>query len=325
MALAGHDEIVVAVEPDLAGLAGDARAQRRDGRPLAGLTLLAAEAAAHAARLDDHEGVGHAEHAGHDMLRLGRVLGRDIHVHLDAFARHRERGLALEIEMLLPADAELPFEAVRRGAQRALDVAASEFVVGQHAPAGRQRVLDGDRGLCGGDVDPGQSRGAARGVAGLRDHREQRLTVKQDLLLREQRLVVEGGGDVVAAGDVGRGQHRYDIGRRAHGAEVERAQFARRLVRHADANVQRARGLADVVEIGRGAAHMRARAVMRMRLVHHRRLALQRHDGNLDFPIRRHGALPVASGRRRPKFPSERASRDWRRPPSDRRSSPACR
>ena len=136
VALAGHDEIVVAVEPDLAGLAGDARAQRRDGRPLAGLTLLAAEAAAHAARLDDHEGVGHAEHAGHDMLRLGRVLGRDIHVHLDAFAGHGERGLALEIEMLLPADAELPFEAVRRGAQRALDVAAPELVVRQHATAG---------------------------------------------------------------------------------------------------------------------------------------------------------------------------------------------
>ena len=37
-------EIVVAVEPQLAGPAGHVRGERRDGRPLAGLALLAAEA-----------------------------------------------------------------------------------------------------------------------------------------------------------------------------------------------------------------------------------------------------------------------------------------
>ena len=63
VALAGHGEIVVAVEPDLARPPGDARRHRGDRRPLAGLALLAAEAAAHAARLDGDERVGNAEDA----------------------------------------------------------------------------------------------------------------------------------------------------------------------------------------------------------------------------------------------------------------------
>ena len=47
--LAGHCHVVVAVEPEFAGTAGDARRHRGDRRPLRRLRLLAAEAAAHAA------------------------------------------------------------------------------------------------------------------------------------------------------------------------------------------------------------------------------------------------------------------------------------
>ena len=104
VALAGQHEIVVAVEPDLAGRAGDLGAERGDRRPGAGLALLAAEAAAHPPRLDADERVGNAEDPRDDMLHLGRVLRRGVHEHLGALAGDRERGLALEIEMLLPAD-----------------------------------------------------------------------------------------------------------------------------------------------------------------------------------------------------------------------------
>ena len=110
VALAGEDEIVVAVEPQLAGPAGDARGERRDGRPLRRLALLAAEAAAHAAGLAGDVGVRDAEHAGDDMLHLGRMLRRGIDVDVAVLARDGERDLALEIEMLLPADAELALE-----------------------------------------------------------------------------------------------------------------------------------------------------------------------------------------------------------------------
>ena len=52
VALAGEAHVVVAVEADLARLAGHARAERRDRGPLRSLRFLAAERAAHAAHLD---------------------------------------------------------------------------------------------------------------------------------------------------------------------------------------------------------------------------------------------------------------------------------
>ena len=85
--------------------------------------------------------------------------------HLARFAGNGERDLAFEIEMLLPADLELALEPMRRGGKRALDVAAAVSIVGQHALAGDQRVGDRDRRLRFLDVDLGEARGAARGVA----------------------------------------------------------------------------------------------------------------------------------------------------------------
>ena len=105
VALAGQYEIVVAVEPDLAGRAGDLGAERGDRGPGAGLALLAAETAAHPPRLHADERVGHGEDPRDDVLHLGRVLRRGVHEHLGALAGDRERGLTLEVEMLLPADA----------------------------------------------------------------------------------------------------------------------------------------------------------------------------------------------------------------------------
>ena len=117
VALAGEDEIVVAIEPQLAGPPRDLRGKGRDGRPLRRLALLAAEAAAHAADLAGDIGVRDAEHAGDDMLHLGRMLRRGIDVDVAVLARDREGDLALEIEMLLPADAELARERMRRRAR----------------------------------------------------------------------------------------------------------------------------------------------------------------------------------------------------------------
>ena len=91
--------------------------------------------------------------------------------------------------------------------------------------------------------------------------------MEEDLVVREQRLVVEGRRDVVLAGNVGGGQHRDDARRRAHGGKIERAQPPAGLVGHADRDVQRALRLADVVDIGRRAAHVQARRIVGMRLV----------------------------------------------------------
>ena len=66
--LAGHDHVVVAVEPQLARPPGHARGERRDRGPLRRLGLLAAEGAAHAAHFDRDRGVRNVEHLGDQVL-----------------------------------------------------------------------------------------------------------------------------------------------------------------------------------------------------------------------------------------------------------------
>ena len=136
--LAGKDEIVVTVEPHLAGPAGHARRKRRERRPLRRLAFLAAEGAAHAADLAADIGIRHAEHARDDMLDLGRMLRRGIDVHRPVLARDGERDLALKIEMLLAADPERALEPVRCGRDRRRRVAMAEGVVRQHRFAARR-------------------------------------------------------------------------------------------------------------------------------------------------------------------------------------------
>ena len=72
--LAGHDHVGIAVEPELAGPAGDARGESGDDRPLRRLRLLAAEAAAHAAHRAGHEGIRQRENAGDDVLHFAGML-----------------------------------------------------------------------------------------------------------------------------------------------------------------------------------------------------------------------------------------------------------
>ena len=179
VALACQREVVVAIEADFAWSPGQARGERCDRRPGAGLAFLAAEAAAHAARLNGDERVRHAEDAGDDVLGLGRVLGRSVHRHLVGFAGKGERGLAFEIEMLLPADRELAFEPMRGLVDRVSRVAAPEGVVVLNPRAGDERIRDRDRRRSGLDVDLGEPRRPARLVARARHDGEQGLAVEQ--------------------------------------------------------------------------------------------------------------------------------------------------
>ncbi len=260
VALAGQFEIVVAVEPDLARRAGHVGAERGDGRPGAGLALLAAEAAAHAARLHRHEGVGKPKDARDDVLHLGRVLRRSPDRHLAPLAGRSHRDLSFEIEMLLPADVELAFEPMRREAKRRLHVAAAEIVIRQHARAAGEGVVNSKRRLGLGDVDLRELRRAPRRVARLGDDGEQGLAAIENLVGGEERLVLERRRDVVGAGNVGGRQHGDDAGRGADGFEIEGAQFSRRLVRHADGDMQQSpRARAGRRHRAQGRAHAAAR------------------------------------------------------------------
>ena len=152
--------------------------------------------------------------------------------------------------MVLAADALHALEPVRRGGHRARDVAAFEL-----QRLGDEGVVGGDRLGDVGDVrqglvlDLGERRGAAGGVAGLGDDREDRLAVELDGLLGEDRVVVLADRADVVVRDVGGGQHVDDAGGGADRVEVDRDDLGVGLVGEPEVGVQGADRLGDVVGV----------------------------------------------------------------------------
>ena len=146
-------------------------------------------------------------------------------------------------------------------------VATPERIVVLNARAADERISDRDRRGLGFDLDLGEPRRAPRLIARARHDREQGLTVEQDLIEGEQRLIGENRRNVVLARNIGRRQNSDDAGGRAHRLQAKAPQLAGGLVGHADRDMQRARGLADVVDISRGALNVQTGGIMRQRFV----------------------------------------------------------
>ena len=105
--------------------------------------------------------------------------------------------------------------------------------------------------------DLGQSRGAPRLIAGLRDHRKYRLPVEQDFLGREDRIIVFAGrAYVIAAGDVRRSEDVDDAKRGPDRIEIRRENPAMGNGRQSERSVQRSGRLGQVVGIFRAARDM---------------------------------------------------------------------
>src|SRR5690606_4917948 len=102
--LAGHDHVVVAVKPELAGFAGVVRHHRRDAGNQRRLALLAAERPTHAAAFDDHVLEVATDRGGREVLHFTRVLCRAVYEEAAVLARERHRDLPFEVELVLPAD-----------------------------------------------------------------------------------------------------------------------------------------------------------------------------------------------------------------------------
>ena len=184
--LAGHDHVVVAVGAELGRAAGLRRDQSAGGGEGGGLGFLAAERAAHPAHLDDDLGMAAPEQFGDEMLDLARMLGRAEDVELALLAGHRERGLAFEIEMLLPAHLEIG----RRGgaARRRGPASASPRAmiwVASISRARGHRVRDRDQSGQRLDHRLAEPRGAAGGARAGRGDEEQRLAGIEDLAVGE--------------------------------------------------------------------------------------------------------------------------------------------
>ena len=99
-----------------------------------------------------------------------------------------------------------------------------------------------------------RARRAARRAASasLGDHREDHLSVKEDLARRENRIVAKRGAAIVRAGNVRRGQHRQHPGAGTHRVQVQRADGAARRAGTSGCDVHRARGFAEIVDVGGG-------------------------------------------------------------------------
>ena len=180
VALAGHDHVGIAVEPELAGPAGGAGGESGDDRPLRRLRLLAAEAAAHAAHAAGHEGIRQRENAGDDVLHFARMLSGRIDQHGAVLARHGERDLAFQIKVFLAANVERAGTAKRRCRDRFGGIAVDEGVVGKNALAGRFALLDGDVRALRFDIEARAERRAPRRIARRRNDGEHGLAMEND-------------------------------------------------------------------------------------------------------------------------------------------------
>ena len=103
VALAGGAHVVVAIEAQLGRAARLARDDRRDARVERHLRFLAAEAAAHSPALDDDVVRRDAQRVRDHVLHFARMLRRRVDLHAAALARHRQRDLPFEIEVILAA------------------------------------------------------------------------------------------------------------------------------------------------------------------------------------------------------------------------------
>ena len=265
VALAGGDDVDLARQAELHRLAGLGGGQRRGRRDPRGIALLAAEAAAQAAHHRGHAIEVAAQHLGADMLDLGRMLGRGMHQKIAVLARQGEGDLAFEIEMLLPADAELGSEPVRCRLQRRVGIAAQDGRRRLDIGLLGQRRLDIEDRLGRLDVEPGALGGGARRVEGMGHHHGQRLAGVLDLVLGEQRLLLAGTGDVVEAGNVACGEHGDDARRRCRHRQVELPQAPAGDGAQHQRGMQRAGRLGDVVDIERLAGDVLQRAVVALR------------------------------------------------------------
>ena len=167
--LAGQGDVLRAGEPYPDRPAGQGRAERRHRGVRVGLRLLAAEAATHPQALHGDGVAGETEDVGDDLLGLGRVLGGRLHEHLAAVVDLGQRGLGLQVELLLPGHLGLTLEDVGGASQSLLDVPA--FRSGQNTleALGLDRLTDrqqrGERLVV--DLDPaalpdGPPRGSRR-------------------------------------------------------------------------------------------------------------------------------------------------------------------
>ena len=145
MPLAGHGDVLAAVEAKADRAAGERRPEGRDGGIPVRLHLLAPEASTHAQALHRHLVAAQAQDVGDDLLGLARVLGAALHEDLAALVDHRQGGVRLEVEVLLAAELELTLDDVGGAGQGGVGVPTAQRGPGALERLGRDRLVQGDQ------------------------------------------------------------------------------------------------------------------------------------------------------------------------------------
>ena len=190
------------------------------------------------------------------------MLRRTVHVHCAVFLRQGVRDHALQIELVLPADADLPGQTVRCRSDCRARITAHEAFGWQHERLVPERGFGGQIRLQVLVFDYCKSCRAPRLLHGARGNGEQRLTVILNERGGKDRVVGDHGAIVVLTRDVLRGDHGDDTRRRAYLGEIDRFQPGMCPLAHPDCGVERAACLGDIVDVDRLTADMQMSAVV---------------------------------------------------------------
>ncbi len=262
VALAGHGHVFHARQTHLGRAPGEVCNHGAHARGACGLGLLAAEAAAHAAHVDDDLVHRDAKHLGDQLLHLGGVLRRGVDDHAAVLGGHHRGDLSLQVEMFLPANVQAALQATRGAGQCVGRIAALVGVAVEHEVLLAQGIDHVDHRL---QIFVLNDRGHGRFTRGFQavgsdgNHRladifdfavgQQRITGHDRAYVELTRYVLRSDGDRNAGYGVARG--RVDAHDSGMGA-----------VAHAGIDVQLIGEFQTVVDVHRLASDMLGRAVM---------------------------------------------------------------
>ncbi len=221
--LAGDHHVIVAIITHPAGPAGQPGRDRTGACQRVSLTFLSAESSTHPAHFHPNGMHRDTKRLGNLVLDFRRMLAGAVNHHVAAFLRQRQRSLAFQVEMLLPAELKRAFHDMLGGIYRRRGVAIPPHQRAVLKPAAsRERLVHGKKGrqfLIFNSSLPGR---AAGGMMTLSRNKKHRLSDIVDLVGREQRLVMRRWRDIVGEWQVTSGQDRDHTRRRANLFEIKR-------------------------------------------------------------------------------------------------------
>jgi hypothetical protein len=263
VALAGGHHVVIPIQAQLDRPLGARRQQRREAGPLGRLGFLAAKGAAHAPAFHADLVGTPAQHVAHHLLHLGGVLGGADQVQAVVFAGLGIGNLAFQIKVLLAAHPGVAVQVVGRLGEGLIHRPTRQGKGRQYPGFGGNgaiHVEDGRVRRIGGVLDPGQAHGGPGDVPGLGGHHKDHLSVKLHLAGGDHRVIVQDGAAVVAAGNVGGGEHAAHPGQGAHRVQIQPGDAPPGAGGQARCRVQGAGQFGQIVDVTGGAADVQGGA-----------------------------------------------------------------